>query len=95
MLSVRLSANSSAAAHSVPIRIKGVRRPRRLRHLSDMAPNRGSMNSARMLSSAMMMPLFAWFMPNLSVSILGIRLSYACQKAQIRKNAKPTSSVRL
>ena len=75
MPSVKLRANSSTTAHSVPIRMKGVRLPRRLRHLSLIAPNSGSMNRARMLSSAMMMPLLAWFMPNLSVRILGIRLS--------------------
>ena len=33
--------------------------------------------------------------PNLFVRIRGMVLSYACQKAQIRKKAKPTKIVRL
>ena len=31
--------------------------------------------------------------PNLSVSIFGIIVSYACQKVHIRKNANPTKIV--
>ena len=52
------------------------------------------MNSASTLSSAMMIPLLACDMPNLSVRILGMMASYACQNAQMRKNANPTNSVR-
>ena len=63
--------------------------------LSEIAPNSGSRNSARMLSSAMMTPDHACDMPNLFVRISGMVLSYACQKAQIRKKAKPTQMVRL
>ena len=48
-----------------------------------------------MLSSAMMTPDHACDMPNLFVRISGMVLSYACQKAQIRKKAKPTQMVRL
>ena len=86
---------SATAAAMVPMRMKGVRLPRRLVHLSEIAPNSGSMKSARMLSSAMMMPEFAWDIPNLSVKIFGIMVSYACQNVQMRKKAKPTRMVRL
>ena len=48
-----------------------------------------------MLSSAMIKPDQTWFIPNLSVRIFGINASYACQNAQMRKNAKPTKKVRL
>ena len=75
--------------------MNGVRRPRGLLLLSEIAPKSGSMNSARMLSSAMITPDSACDMPNLFVRIRGIVLSYACQKAQIRKNARPTNTVRL
>ena len=88
------STASRMAAASVPNRMKGVRLPRRLRHLSEIAPKSGSMNSASTLSSAMMIPLLACDMPNLSVRILGMMASYACQNAQMRKNANPTNSVR-
>ena len=63
--------------------------------LSDMAPKSGRRNSARMLSSAMMRPDHVCDIPNLLVRMRGIALSYACQKAQIRKKAKPTKIVRL
>ena len=53
------------------------------------------MNSARMLSSAMMTPEAVCDRPNLFVRISGMVLSYACQKAQIRKKANPTKIVRL
>ena len=62
---------------------------------SEMAPKRGSKNSASTLSSAMMTPDQVWDIPNLLVRIRGMVLSYACQNAQIRKNAKPTRIVRL
>ena len=64
-------------------------------HLSDSPPNSGSRNRARTLSAAMMMPETLSPMWKVSVRILGIRLSYICQKAQMDRNAKPTSTVRL
>ena len=48
-----------------------------------------------MLSAAMIMPETLSPMWKVSVRILGIRLSYICQKAQMDRNAKPTSTVRL
>lgn len=86
---------NAMAATIVPKTMNGVRRPRLPVCLSEIAPNSGSRNSARMLSSAMMTPDHACDMPNLFVRISGMVLSYACQKAQIRKKAKPTQMVRL
>ena len=43
----------------------------------------------------MIMPETLSPMWKVSVRILGIRLSYICQKAQMERNAKPTSTVRL
>ena len=51
--------------------------------------------TASTLSAAMMTPDHAWDMPNLLVKIMGMVASYACQKAQMRKKAKPTKIVRL
>ena len=79
----------------VPMVIKGVRLPKRVRHLSESAPKRGSIKTARMLSSAMITPDQVWDIPNLLVKITGMVASYACQKALIRKKAKPTRMVRL
>ena len=79
----------------VPITMYGVRLPKRDLFLSERAPNSGSMNSASTLSSAMTTPDQPCCMPNLSVRIFGMMLSYACQNAQMRKNAKPTHIVRL
>ena len=45
------------------------------RCLSEMAPNRGSMNRASTLSRAMMTPDQAWLMPKLLVRIRGMVLS--------------------
>ena len=42
-----------------------------------------------------MTPDHVWLMPNLFVRMSGMVLSYACQNAQMRKNAKPTQMVRL
>ena len=47
-----------------------------------------------MLSSAMIAPEIVSFRRNVSVRILGITLSYICQKAQMDKNARPTRIVR-
>ena len=44
---------------------------------------------------AMMIPERLSPMPKVSVRILGTRLSYICQKAQMDRNAKPTRTVRL
>ena len=74
-LSTKDSATSAQAATSVPITIKGVRRPLGLVHLSDRCPNSGSMNSASTLSSAMITPDHVWLMPNLLVRIRGMVLS--------------------
>ena len=63
------------AATIVPMRINGVRRPRLPVCLSEIAPNSGSRNSARMLSSAMMTPDHACDIPNLLVRISGTVLS--------------------
>ena len=79
----------------VPTRMNGVRRPRLLVQRSEIDPNRGSRNSAKILSSAITMPEAACAMPNLSVRIFGMIVSYACQKVQIRKKANPTKMVRL
>ena len=73
--SAKESATSRIAAAIVPIVIKGVRLPCRLLHLSEIAPNNGSIKRASTLSSAMIMPEYAWFMPNLSVRIFGIMVS--------------------
>lgn len=73
--------------------MKGRRRPRGLRHLSDSAPNRGSRNRASTLSAAIMAPENTSFMWKVLVSINGTRLSYICQKAQIDRKAKPMSTV--
>ena len=62
--------------------------------LSEIAPNSGSRKSARMLSSAMIAPESVSFKWNVSVRILGMTLSYICQKAQMDKNARPTRIVR-
>ena len=94
-MSTKLKPTSATAAMRVPTTMKGVRRPFLLWLRSEMAPNRGSRNSASTLSSAMMTPDHVWDMPNLLVRIRGMVLSYACQKAQIRKKAKPTRMVRL
>ena len=72
---MKLRQISATAAISVPITMKGVRRPFLWVHLSEIAPNRGSMNSARMLSAAMMTPDQVWLMPNLLVRIRGMVLS--------------------
>ena len=64
-------------------------------HLSDKPPNRGSRNRASTLSAAMIVPEMLSPMPKVSVRILGTRLSYICQNAQIDRNAKPTKTVRL
>lgn len=42
----------------------------------------------------MISPDHVWLIPNLSVRIFGIIVSYACQNVQIRKNANPTHTVR-
>ena len=55
-LSTNESTMSSTAAMSVPMTMNGVRRPRRLVQRSLIAPNSGSRNSARMLSSAIITP---------------------------------------
>ena len=86
---------NAATAMIVPITMYGVRLPKRDLHLSDSAPKIGSMNSASTLSSAITTPDQPCAMPNLSVRILGMILSYACQNAQMRKKAKPTQIVRL
>ena len=74
-LSIKLRQISATAAISVPITIKGVRRPFLWLHLSEIAPNSGSINSASTLSAAMMMPDQVWLMPNLLVRIRGMVLS--------------------
>ena len=74
-LSTKDRAMSITAAMRVPTTMKGVRRPRLPRCLSEMAPNRGSMNRASTLSRAMMTPDHAWLMPNLLVRIRGMVLS--------------------
>ena len=57
----------------VPMVMKGVRLPNLLpRHLSDNAPKSGSMNTARILSSAMTTPDQVWDIPNLLVRITGM-----------------------
>ena len=66
--------NATTAA-IVPKRMNGVRLPSFERHLSDRTPNSGSMNSARMLSSAMIKPDTDCDIPKRSVSILGIIVS--------------------
>ena len=74
-LSTKDSATSAQAAISVPSTMKGVRRPLRWVHLSEIAPNSGSINRASTLSSAMITPDHVWLMPNLLVRIRGMVLS--------------------
>lgn len=58
-------------APTVPPRIKGIRRPSRLRHRSDSAPKKGSMNRASTLSMAMMTPETVSPTPKLFLRISG------------------------
>ena len=81
-------------AAAVPPRMKGVRRPSFVWHLSDSLPKNGSRNSASTLSMAITTPTRLSFMWNVFFKIRGITLSYSCQNAQMDRNAKPTSSVR-
>ena len=86
---------NAIAAASVPAIMNGVRLPSFVFVLSEIAPNNGSRKIASTLSRAITTPEAACDIPNLSVSILGIIVSYACQNVQIRKKAKPTKIVRL
>ena len=81
------------AATTVPTTIYGVRRPKRLFVLSEIAPNTGSRKRAIRLSRAMIMPDQVCAMPNLLVRISGTSVSYACQNIEMRKKAKPTHIV--
>ena len=74
-LSTKDSPTKATAAMIVPMRMKGVRRPIFPLCLSEIAPKRGSINSARMLSSAMITPEAVCDRPNLFVRIRGIVLS--------------------
>ncbi len=82
-------------AQPVPNKIKGMRFPMRVFVRSEMEPNSGSRNSARMLSAAMIAPENVSFKWNVLVRIRGMMLSYICQKAEMDKNASPTRMVRL
>ena len=73
--------------------MKGIRRPILVLVRSESAPNSGSRKSARMLSSAMIVPEIVSFRRNVSVRILGT-LSYICQNEQMDKKARPTRIVR-
>ena len=81
------------AATMVPTIINGVLLPFLAFLLSEIAPNNGSINKARMLSSAIMTPEAVWFKPNLSIMILAMILSYVCQKIVMIKKAKPINIV--
>ena len=81
----------STTAAPVPARMKGIRRPTR----SLRAPNRGSMNRARMLSRDMTKPDMVSPRPKVFFRIRGIMLSYICQNARMEKKANPTKMVRL
>ena len=56
MSSAKERTTRSTAAATVPKIMNGVRRPRRLLHLSEMVPKSGSRKRARTLSAAMMTP---------------------------------------
>ncbi len=83
----------ATAATNVPIKMYGVLRPYLLFVLSDNEPNNGSINSAKMLSSAITKPDDTWVKPNLSINILAMILSYVIQNIEITKNAIPTKIV--
>ena len=85
----------SALAATVPATMNGIRLPRRDWHRSDSVPNSGSKNSARMLSSAITKPAISSPREKRCLRIRGITKSYACQKAQMEKNARPIKNVRL
>ena len=75
--------------------MKGIRRPSFVFVRSLSAPKNGSRNSASTLSAAMIAPESVSSRWNVSVRILGMTVSYICQKAQMERNARPTSMVRL
>ena len=79
----------------VPTKMKGVRLPRLVMTLSDSAPKMGSMNSAKILSSAMIAPDRVSPILKKYFRIKGMMLSYICQKALIARNANPMRTVRL
>ena len=82
-------------AMPVPNRINGMRLPIFVLVLSDIAPNSGSRNSANILSAAIIAPEYVSLRWKVFVSIRGTMLLYICQNAQMDRNAKPVSMVRL
>ena len=82
-------------AQPVPKRINGMRLPILVLVRSEMEPNSGSRNNARILSAAIIAPEKVSFMWKVFVRISGTTLSYICQNAQMDKNARPTRMVRL
>ena len=82
-------------AATVPMKMKGVRLPNFVITLSERAPKIGSINTARTLSTDITTPEIVCGRPKWLVNARGTIASYACQKALIRKNAKPTRIVRL
>jgi hypothetical protein len=75
--------------------MKGVRLPYLVFTLSESAPNRGSIKTASTLSIDIITPDAVCGSPKWLVRIRGTMASYACQNAEIRKKANPTSIVRL
>ena len=63
--SIRGIKMKESTAQIVPMKIKGVRLPNFVFVLSDNPPNRGSKNTASMLSSAIMIPDSVWLIPYL------------------------------
>ena len=72
ILSTTDKLNRATAATIVPTTMKGVRLPDLAVHLSEIAPKSGSINSAKMLSRAMITPDQVWDIPNLLVRITGM-----------------------
>lgn len=82
-------------AAAVPKTMYGIRFPILVSVLSEMDPNSGKRNSAKILSSAITPPAKVSFILNVFLRISGITLSYICQKAQMDRKAKPTIKVLL
>ena len=59
-------------ADTAPTTIKGVRLPRLVITLSDRAPNKGSINTARTLSIDIIAPEAVWWSPKWLVRIRGM-----------------------
>jgi hypothetical protein len=92
---MKVNATNDTTAAIVPTNMNGVRFPYFDLDLSDNAPKNGNINTARILSSDIIVPETVWGKPKWFVNIKGIIASYACQNAHIKKNAIPTSIVRL